>query len=568
MAARGIDVPLIDHVIHYHFPPSPKLFIHRSGRCARAGRVGFCWGLVDPDELAYMVDLHLFLGRRPSTGMGTADAGTASMPVYSLSDMSPDMVHYGAIPESVLTLKIEDVQRIMQAELSGSLEAESLRALTTVCKNAMKQYRRTRAEASREGIRRARAILEGERLESGQRIGNGFIPPHPLFLCNEGSRRKEIRGLGSAENLVERERFLTAMSNFRPKETVFESLVAGGSKELGIVSQVDKGRTTASHKKNDLSAAVGAMRDMRRQMRISRGKGDTLVVAGSAACDAVSEKLVSSEGEGPLVESRTTDEADKKPSNSRRPLSRAERRQLKKNPELGTGQYQSNVAESKPTKLKRGSEFRDASFFMEADVTSNSEEAQRYRRVEAALQPSAASAVRGSAGKALRMEETMLDILGDESEDLVKKQRLLRWDKSKRKYVQTTVGDELGGESKSKRLRLENGAVVKSEKMKLGELYEKWQKRTNLSVGRSGVFDDPEVADSLPSARRNGKRNGASNAADDKELKSAQSIKKERAKKQNLKVKNMKRSERRVKEQRKGHSQGPPSRHASRRGRS
>ncbi|KAL3893261.1 MAG: hypothetical protein SGARI_008283 [Bacillariaceae sp.] len=54
VAARGVDVPMCDHVIHYHFPPTPKLFVHRSGRVARAGRIGFCFGLVEPEELAYM----------------------------------------------------------------------------------------------------------------------------------------------------------------------------------------------------------------------------------------------------------------------------------------------------------------------------------------------------------------------------------------------------------------------------------------------------------------------------------------------------------------------------------
>jgi ATP-dependent RNA helicase DDX54/DBP10 len=35
LAARGIDVPLLNNVINYHFPPSPKLFVHRCGRAAR-----------------------------------------------------------------------------------------------------------------------------------------------------------------------------------------------------------------------------------------------------------------------------------------------------------------------------------------------------------------------------------------------------------------------------------------------------------------------------------------------------------------------------------------------------
>lgn len=50
VAARGLDIPNIDHVAHYHLPRSADVYVHRSGRTARAGKEGVSVMFCSPQE--------------------------------------------------------------------------------------------------------------------------------------------------------------------------------------------------------------------------------------------------------------------------------------------------------------------------------------------------------------------------------------------------------------------------------------------------------------------------------------------------------------------------------------
>lgn len=179
VAARGIDLPALDNVINCDFPAKSKLFVHRVGRVARAGRTGQAFSLVSSDELSYMVDLNLFLG--------------SDVRMYQPTEGSaPDsnIPYYGSIPQDLLDSELGWVK----AQISGSVE---LQGLERTMNNAYKLYYRTRPPPSPESVRRAKLLPDA--------------PVHPLLLKHiDEDKRVHLD-------------YLKALKGFRPTQTVFEA---------------------------------------------------------------------------------------------------------------------------------------------------------------------------------------------------------------------------------------------------------------------------------------------------------------------------------------------------------
>jgi ATP-dependent RNA helicase RhlE len=75
IAARGIDIDGISHVVNFDLPNVPETYVHRIGRTARAGAAGTAISLCDAEELPFLRDIEKLIRRSiPATDDRSAPA--------------------------------------------------------------------------------------------------------------------------------------------------------------------------------------------------------------------------------------------------------------------------------------------------------------------------------------------------------------------------------------------------------------------------------------------------------------------------------------------------------------
>ncbi|MBG8553947.1 DEAD/DEAH box helicase [Hymenobacter guriensis] len=87
IAARGIDVDELTHVINYEVPNEPETYVHRIGRTGRAGALGTALTFVEDEERAYLQDIQKLIRRQ----LDVIDDHP-----YQTKDVAPVLLHGGA----------------------------------------------------------------------------------------------------------------------------------------------------------------------------------------------------------------------------------------------------------------------------------------------------------------------------------------------------------------------------------------------------------------------------------------------------------------------------------------
>jgi ATP-dependent RNA helicase RhlE len=63
IAARGIDIDELTHVINYELPNIPETYVHRIGRTGRAGASGMALSFCDEEEIEFLKDIHKLIAK-------------------------------------------------------------------------------------------------------------------------------------------------------------------------------------------------------------------------------------------------------------------------------------------------------------------------------------------------------------------------------------------------------------------------------------------------------------------------------------------------------------------------
>lgn len=153
VAARGIDIPLLDNVINWDFPPKPKIFVHRVGRAARAGRTGTAFSFVTSEDLPNLLDLHLFLSKPIRAAPTEEEVLLDKEGVFSKIDhaIASGETVYGRLPQTVIDLASDRIRETIDS-------SADLISLQKTCSNAFRMYSKSKPLPSKESIRRAKDL--------------------------------------------------------------------------------------------------------------------------------------------------------------------------------------------------------------------------------------------------------------------------------------------------------------------------------------------------------------------------------------------------------------------------
>ncbi|EZG64997.1 helicase [Gregarina niphandrodes] len=511
VAARGLDINSLHYVVHYSFPASAKLFIHRSGRTARKGQMGTCISFITKEEFPYLMDLLLFSGKKLKVENKTADSITqiASELGLHFDDENPNEIgkdqmkkdlekvvsrssheglDIGGFPdlneyrEMVATAIVEDdyVKRLMESMGGGEI-----------------MYMKHRQPASKQSLRRGAEVMQ--MLGGPNSIADSV---HPLLTQRsnvDNSASKFIttspgRGLpeifGTKNDHIKTDQIKvkkeeqSAANVFRTDEIIeldkdlLRSFRPTRGKGIGVAKAVFMDMKSMMQKRQDISeAAVKGLKALESsdEEEPYRHTNQPLPSHPDANDYSHGEDVDREDVDGEDVDGEDVDgedvDADSKLLN-RRPakprMSRAARRKLKE-----------GCANAHRTSSLRQRQLESISDF--ALQSDKRDEATVAREMGLSL------------NSGVVMQNEAFGIIGDDQESMKKTKKVMKWNVRKKTYETTDInraGQKVKTDSSAK-------SIVESK-----GLYKRWAAQSDRRIQAVGEREDAHLSRTFSGRRR------------------------------------------------------------------
>ena len=174
VAARGLDVSGVSHVINFDLPQDPESYVHRIGRTGRAGKEGTAWSFVTPRELDHLhfiekVTRHR-IPKKPLPSMAEAIEGKQRLTAERILELVSD--------ESINEYKGIAIQMLEQYD-SVNLLASAIKLITGEKKDVNVELTPEdpiRAKKRRPDIRTNGRKFSGSSFGGGNRSGGSSGP--------------------------------------------------------------------------------------------------------------------------------------------------------------------------------------------------------------------------------------------------------------------------------------------------------------------------------------------------------------------------------------------------------
>ena len=147
LASRGLDIPQLDNVIHYHLPQNEEALIHRVGRTARWDKMGRTFFLVGPEEQLQIEGIHssaftfqsLPSSAVPQPRMSTIYIGKGKKDKISKGDIVGFLCKIGGLtPQEIGRIDVNDryayaaISRPRLNALLKAVKGQKIKGLRTV----------------------------------------------------------------------------------------------------------------------------------------------------------------------------------------------------------------------------------------------------------------------------------------------------------------------------------------------------------------------------------------------------------------------------------------------------